>query len=637
MGQGQRSSDTSSNHPQLPFHGSPTLTGEPSSLLQSASLTEKVFFNKQQSDLEAGEHISITTQQPFRPSGPLLRTSRHADAELSAMLPIAGDASELSAKVTAWAGHMEAFFEAMSDGLCVYDQKGSLIYANAAAQQTLTFANWSEYALHPLSERMKVLHLYDETGASLAQERWPLLRLLRGELISATQAETVVLHPSDARELRLQLSGVPLYDAADQSVGAILIFKAVQERTLPKQQSDDTSAEMLLELLKLVFDELPCGVSIVQGEEAQLVLANREATKTWGALWQSGQPIQDFFQSKGVVLFGAEGEPLPPEEPIALQAVRLGDTIEPRPIFIRHPDGRMHLLLAHALALDPRVFGVFQRTKPDADSISRSWAVVIMQDITGLKEAEQLKRDIKAMKEAEQLKDNFIATAAHELRSPLTALMGYAEMLNQQAASSKGSELAEWQIEALETIAHDTMRIVGLTNDLLDVTRLQAGQLPLHRYNTNLVALANRVVTRLHDTTKRHTLVVEPAAQRIAANVDVQRIEQAITNLVNNAIKYSPEGGKILLSIQEDVTAGMVVISVRDQGIGIPLSQQAQIFSRFFRATNVTRLGLEGSGLGLYLSRELVQLHGGHIWFESSEEQGTTFFLSLPLANGPTL
>ena len=353
-------------------------------------------------------------------------------------------------------------------------------------------------------------------------------------------------------------------------------------------------------------------------------------------LWQRGQPIQEFFHSKGVELFGAEGDLLPLEEHVALQALRLDGKSEARQIFIHHPDGSIYLLLMHTLALDTSVFGELGKT-PSAVRPSESLAMVILQDITALKEVEQLKREIKAMKEAEQLKDNFIATAAHELRSPLTALMGYAEMLNQQTARSKGSELAEWQIEALETIAHDTMRIVSLTNDLLDVTRLQAGQLPLHRYNTNLVALVHRVVTRLRDTTKQHTLVVESVVPRIAANLDVQRIEQIVTNLMNNAMKYSPNGGKILLSIQEDVSTGMAVLSVRDPGIGIPVNQHAQIFSRFFRATNVTRLGLEGSGLGLYLSRELIQLHGGQIWFESIEGQGSTFFISLPLATGSTL
>ena len=479
MGQRQDYSDSPSIPTQSQFHGSPAGVGELSSLSEESSS------NKPVSEQERPALSALSERQPPRPSGSFVRTRSSTDVVLPPIPRIAVGESESSARVTAWAGHLEALFEATSDGLTVYDQEGRLIYANAVARQTFVFTHWPDYPSLPLAEYASVYHLRDETGAPLAPERWPLFRLLHGERIPGTQAETVLMQTPDGRELLLRISGTPLYDAADQIVGAVLLSK-------------------------------------------------------------------------------------------------------------------------------------------------------ISQDMTAVNEVEQLKRDLKAMKEAEQLKDNFIATAAHELRSPLTALMGYAEMLNQQATRSKGSELAEWQIEALETIAHDTMRIVGLTNDLLDVTRLQAGQLPLHRYNTNLVALTQRVVARLRDTTKRHTLVVESAAQRIVANLDVQRIEQVVSNLVNNAIKYSPNGGEVLLRIKEDIQTGIALLSVRDQGIGIPANQQAQIFNRFFRATNATRLGFEGSGLGLYLSRELIQLHDGQLWFESSEGQGSTFFLALPFSTGPT-
>lgn len=478
MGQGQHYSDSPAIPTQPQFHGSPTPTSEPSSLAEEPSA------NARASAQEPPDLTAHSERQPPHPSGPLVRTRSSTDAPLSLMPRIAADEPASSARVIAWAAQLEALFEATGDGLSVYDQEGHLIYANAAARQSFVFARWPDHSSLSLAERAALFHLRDATGALLAQERWPLFRLLHGERVAGTQAETVLLRTPDGRDLLLGISGTPLYDAADQIVGAVLISK-------------------------------------------------------------------------------------------------------------------------------------------------------VLQDMTAINEIEQLKRDLKAMKEAEQMKDNFIATAAHELRSPLTALMGYAEMLNQQATRSKGSELAEWQIEALETIAHDTMRIVGLTNDLLDVTRLQAGQLPLHRYNTNLVALVHRVVARLRDTTKRHTLVVESTAQRIVANLDVQRIEQVVSNLVNNAIKYSPNGGEVLLRIKEDGQTGLALLSVRDQGIGIPANQQAQIFNRFFRATNATRLGFEGSGLGLYLSRELIQLHDGQIWFESSEGQGSTFFLALPFSTAP--
>jgi signal transduction histidine kinase len=619
LGNGQHYSELPSNYAQSHIQ-SWTASGDEHSSLSGSPLAEEILSTKQKAERQTRGRISIGEAVALAHIPPL------ADSEL-----------ESSRKVMLWASHLEAFFEGMSDGLTVYDQEGRLIYANTVARQTIVFPGWFDFLSLPLAARASSLHLLEETGTPLPQERWPLVRLLRGERIPGTQAEMVMLRTPDGRELLFSVSGSPLFGTGDHVIGALIISKASRKRQLHKQQLIASPAEMLLELLKPVIDGLPCGVYIVQGEQARLVLANRAATEAWGTLWQPGQPLEEFFRSKDIKCFREEGDPLPPEEQIALQAVRQGGKIEPRHILIRYPDGGMHLLLTHALALDPWIFTTPSNEESTALHPSDSWAIVISQDITALKEAEQLKLDIKAMKEADQIKDNFIATAAHELRSPLTALMGYAEMLHQQATSNKSSDLAEWQIEALETITHDTMRIVGLTNDLLDVSRLQAGKLPLHCYNTNLVTLAHRVVTRLRDRTKRHTLIVESVDQPIAVCVDVQRIEQVVTNLVNNAIKYSPNGGEILLSIKEEAQSGMVILSVRDHGIGIPANQQAQIFSRFFRATNGTRLGLEGSGLGLYLSRELILLHSGQIWFESSEGLGSIFFISLPLAYRPAL
>ncbi len=385
----------------------------------------------------------------------------------------------------------------------------------------------------------------------------------------------------------------------------------------------ESSAKILAWAVQLesLFEAMSDGLSVLD-QKGRLIYANSAAHKIFQFTgWPEylSYPLSERAQLLDVR--DETGTSLPQERWPLFHLLR-GKRIprsQAETVLLRTPDAREHLLCLSGAPLynaEGQIVG----------------AVLISQDMSGLKEAEQLKSKIEAMKETEQLKDHFIAAAAHELRSPLTALMGYAEMLHQQAARSEGSELAEWQIEALENITHDTMRIVSLMNDLLDVTRLQAGQLPLYRYNTNLVALTRRVMTRLRDTTKHHTLIVKSSAPRIAAYLDVQRIEQVVTNLVNNAIKYSPNGGEVLLSIQEDIKTGTAILSVRDHGIGIPVSQQGQIFNRFFRATNVIRLGLEGSGLGLYLSRELIQLHGGHIWFESAEGQGSTFSISLPLA-----
>jgi signal transduction histidine kinase len=165
------------------------------------------------------------------------------------------------------------------------------------------------------------------------------------------------------------------------------------------------------------------------------------------------------------------------------------------------------------------------------------------------------------------------------------------------------------------------------------VTRLQAGRLLLQRTPTNVVPLAQRVATLLQQTTTRHQVEVHTTHTQLVADIDPGRIEQVLTNLLDNAIKYSPQGGRVIISLQEERAAQAVKISVQDSGIGIPKEQHGQIFGRFMRADNALAWGISGTGLGLYLCRELIEQHEGHLLFESEEGVGSTFFLTLPLVS----
>jgi signal transduction histidine kinase len=240
-------------------------------------------------------------------------------------------------------------------------------------------------------------------------------------------------------------------------------------------------------------------------------------------------------------------------------------------------------------------------------------------------------QDVSALKEAEQLKDEFIGVAAHELRTPLAVLKGFATMLLYQTARGKGAHLSRWQQEALEEIEQATARLDKLTEDLLDVTRLQAGRLTLTPKPTDLVAVIRHMMAQVHMTSSRHTFSLETELSSLVVAIDRGRIEQVLGNLLGNAVKYSPQGGPIELTLLEEVEPHVALLTIHDHGIGIPAHEQARIFGRFVRAENARASEIAGTGLGLYLSRELVERHGGRLWFESMEDEGTTFFLSLPL------
>ena len=368
-----------------------------------------------------------------------------------------------------------------------------------------------------------------------------------------------------------------------------------------------------LDLLQTVLDKLPGGAYLVRGPEARLVLANRAATDVWGASWPEGLPLAEFLCASGVRYLTVEGKPLPLERMITMQIVHGGPAMRQQREVVLQPDGTHLPILLSAVAIEGKLLG-----ENPTNGIERA-AVVLLQDIS----------ELQAL---DQLKDQFITIAAHELRTPLTAIMGFSSMLTVQTRRGRGPELADWQQEAINEIDEASGRMNALVKDLLDVTRIQAGRLELDLAPLDLVAIVRRCIARFQLSTEHHTFTVEVPEASVLLQADGPRLEQVFGNLLSNAIKYSPEGGPIAITIRVDQEAGQAEVCIKDAGIGIPAEQQPQLFERFVRASNVHHYHITGTGLGLYVCRELVERHGGHIWFESTEGVGTTFFITLPLA-----
>lgn len=414
----------------------------------------------------------------------------------------------------------------------------------------------------------------------------------------------------------ISLSPITLNDALHvlAAIRDITERRRLQER----ERAARESAEARLALLQLILDELPTSVYIVQGDEVRLVLANRAAATVWGAVWLAGQPMGEFLKENKIRIFDVDGRALTFEQLATMRAVQHGETVYQHQEVIRHSDGTSLPVLVNAVALDAHNLNMLSsNTASHAPQEPERAALVVHQDVT-------------ALKEAEHLKDAFLGIAAHELRTPLAVLKGFAQTLLIQTARGNGPELADWQVESLQDIDQSTSRLIELTEDLLDVTRLQAGQLTFHREPTDLVALARRVLTRFQKSTEGQRLSLLTSSEYLVVDVDPRRMEQVLSNLLGNAIKYSPAGGAIEITLQKDGETKTALLSIRDAGIGIPVQQQARMFGRFERADNARSYGIGGTGLGLYLCRELVERHGGRIWFESVEGEGSTFYVSLP-------
>jgi signal transduction histidine kinase len=238
---------------------------------------------------------------------------------------------------------------------------------------------------------------------------------------------------------------------------------------------------------------------------------------------------------------------------------------------------------------------------------------------------------------AVHLRDEFLAAASHDLKNPLAAVKGITQLLERRArrwATPEGQTF----VDRLQRIDVSLTRMTRLIDTLLDVTRVQMGQpLPLDRRPLDLVALARQVVEEQQQSTERHQLRVEATVPELIGAWDADRLSRLLANLLNNAVKYSPAGGEITLTVRPDTVAGepWAVLMVRDQGIGIPAADLARIFERFQRARNAEGQ-IRGTGIGLAAARQVVEQHGGQISVESQEGQGSTFTVRLPLVPAAT-
>jgi signal transduction histidine kinase len=235
----------------------------------------------------------------------------------------------------------------------------------------------------------------------------------------------------------------------------------------------------------------------------------------------------------------------------------------------------------------------------------------------------QLEQQNLAIQEANRLKTEFVSMVSHELRTPLTSIQGYAELLLEDG------QIAEAQRETLMIVKKNSDRLLGLINDLLDLSRMEAGRVNLHRTNLDLARLIPEVAGSLRPLieAKRQRLRLDVGEALPAVWADQDRVTQILTNLISNAHKYTLSGGSITVAARRD--DGFVRVDVSDTGIGLSPEDQAQLFTKFFRAHDRSPQA-GGTGLGLVITRLLVELHGGRITVSSAPGQGSTFSFSLP-------
>jgi len=355
-----------------------------------------------------------------------------------------------------------------------------------------------------------------------------------------------------------------------------------------------------LEQLDALIEQVGDAV-LVSDTNLQLVRANRVSRALMGLGPQD--PIPSVTAMEVLAMAGAQlpnGEPLTMDHPAVVAAVR-----------------------------GERTSGMLFRI-PGADESQTRWintTVAPIWDSAGnIRYLVSVGRDVTEQQQAERAKDEFLSVVSHELKTPLTAIKGFAQLLNKQADKAG---LPPPMRHALALIDEQTNRMVDLVNELLDVSRIQIDQLRLVRSRVDAVALARRVVEQMGSISELHELRLEAPDEEVAGLWDGPRLERVLANLLENAIRYQPQGGTVNLTLARD--GGRLHVEVRDHGVGIEPHAIPRLFERFYRASGPLNHQVAGLGLGLYIAAEVVRKHGGELKVSSKPGEGSRFWFDLPL------
>jgi len=432
-------------------------------------------------------------------------------------------------------------------------------------------------------------------------------QIVRGEEVQAQPAALEGSDTSDPQGMRFWIGTiVPLRDRRGEVHEVVLLATNITEQVVTRRRIEE-----LVRIAGTRAAELEATVSAMNDavtvcdSEGTLRIVNRAALTTYG-VESVAQLARMPIPCERIQLRHTNGTPVLPEERPLTRALA-GETLQHDYTMFHHGLGRdIHRRTSAAPVLDA--------------SGTIIGAVAVETDITGLIEVDRLK-------------DEFFSMAAHELRTPLTAMKGYVQILLRQL-SPFDSDVEPIIPRALATLRDQGDRMERLINELLDVARIDTGQLDLRFGAVELVGLVEQLVGETGRSTQRHTVTLTAEPRAIPGRWDRDRLAQVFANLLSNAVKYSPEGGTIEVSLRWDGDpAHTVAVAIRDQGVGIEPDAIPRLFARYSRVGSDSRnhYQISGLGVGLYITKQIVDAHNGTIHVASTPGHGSTFTVTLPM------
>jgi PAS domain S-box-containing protein len=533
----------------------------------------------------------------------------------------------------------EAMIAGMSDGVLLVDGEGRTVFINPAGQRLLGKSDVDV----PITKHAEAYRLRDQHGRLLDPQELPAAQALS----TGRPVHDVTILIAREETVAVSMSATPLQEDG-QTSGVIVTFRDITER-----RAFEEEMQIQAERAQILADAGAFFASNIDPTWVTQAIAERvaEVLGDWSAVILRNGDAQELsvasiyhrdMASLGLAWSYIYRQPLVAGEGLIGQVVASGYpslTTNVRAITDTKNTGTYHpspVKLASLLILPLRtrreVIGALVIAASDPDRAMTDEKLPLAELLTeraslAIENARLYTEQVEArhkLEDLSRLKDEFLSIASHELRTPVTSIKGYTQLSKMLIKEGDLATSEEYLDIALDQID----RMSRLILELLDVSRIETGRLEIRREPIVWAQFVRDIVHHHHTSVsdRRFHLSV-PTDDKIVVG-DRDRLEQVLGNLLENAVKYSPDGSDITVTVDEK--SDSFVTAVCDRGIGIPADELAQVFERFHRGRHVSSTNYGGLGLGLYITKQIIERHGGTIWVDSKEGQGTTFYFSLP-------